>query len=48
MAALRSVLLCFTLTLIGIVASGCSSYSKEQEQEMQRIRDMVSARSREH
>ena len=29
--------------LIGIVASGCNSYSKEQEQEMKRIRDMVRA-----
>src|SRR5437867_3867392 len=29
--------------LIGIVASGCDSYSKEQEQEMKRICDMVSA-----
>jgi ankyrin repeat protein len=29
--------------LIGIVAPGCNSYSKEQEQEMKRIRDMVSA-----
>ena len=26
--------------LIGIVASGCDSYSKEQEQEMKRIRDL--------
>jgi ankyrin repeat protein len=32
---------CLALVLIGIVASGCSSYSKEQQQEMQRIRDMV-------
>jgi len=32
-----------TLMLIGIVGSSCSNYSKEQEQEMQRIRDMVSA-----
>jgi ankyrin repeat protein len=31
------------LALIGIAAFGCSSYSKEQEQEMQRIRDMVTA-----
>ena len=29
--------------LIGIVASSCDSYSKEQEQEMKRIRDSVSA-----
>jgi ankyrin repeat protein len=35
--------LCLALVLIGIVASGCSGYSKEQEQEMQRIRDVVSA-----
>ena len=35
--------LCLALALIGIVATGCSSYSKEQEQEMQRIREMVIA-----
>jgi len=29
--------------LLGSLASGCSSYSKEQNQEMQRIRDEVSA-----
>jgi len=38
MAGSRS---CLALVLIGIVVSGCS-YSKEQQQEMQRIRDMVS------
>ncbi len=31
------------LVLSGIVTFGCSGYSKEQEQEMQRIRSMVSA-----
>src|SRR5262245_1712481 len=31
------------LMLAGIIASGCNGYSKEQEQEMQRIREMVSA-----
>jgi hypothetical protein len=36
---------CLMVTLIALVASGCSGYSKEQEQEMQRIRDMVTARS---
>src|SRR5262249_25028356 len=40
MAALR---LCLALMMIGTVACGCSSYSKEQGQDMQRIRDMVNA-----
>jgi ankyrin repeat protein len=34
---------CLTLVLVGVIASGCDGYSKEQRQEMQRIRDMVSA-----
>src|SRR5882672_3805841 len=35
---------CFrAILLIGIVTSGCNGYSKEQDQEMQRIRDRVGA-----
>ena len=34
---------CLMLVFIGIVEWGCNSYSKEQEQEMQRIREMVTA-----
>lgn len=33
---------CLTLIFIALITAGCSSYSKEQEQEMRRIRDMVS------
>ena len=33
----------FALFLITTLVSGCGGYSKEQNQEMQRIRDMVSA-----
>src|SRR5262245_53365348 len=40
---LRKIYSCPAVLLIGIVGSGCNSYSKEQEQEMQRIRDMVTA-----
>ena len=32
-----------SLVLAGLTIAGCSSYSKEQEREMQRIRDMVTA-----
>jgi len=31
------------IVLVGLVASGCDDYSKEQRQEMQRIRNMISA-----
>jgi ankyrin repeat protein len=40
MSALRYVV---GFLLLGILASGCSGYSKEQEQEMRRIRDSVTA-----
>ena len=43
MAALHCVAGFWLALLIGIVASSCDSYSKEQEQEMKRIRDSVSA-----
>ena len=43
MAPCRCVAGFWLALLIGIVASGCDSYSKEQEQEMKRIRDLVSA-----
>jgi ankyrin repeat protein len=39
----RKTYLWLALMLIAIIASGCNGYSKEQEREMQRIRDMVSA-----
>ena len=40
MAPCRCVAGFWLALLIGIVASGCDSYSKEQEQEMKRIRDL--------
>ena len=43
MAPCRCVAGFWLALLIGIVASSCDSYSKEQEQEMKRIRDSVSA-----